>query len=129
MGHLLAVGELPAQLQTFLANPCVRKAGRRVDVDLRTLQTECHSRVPFVGGVELATLAKDNQVISNARLGLADLCAKVLHRRLDKDVPARLSTSWDHDVLDEAHVRYAALDAYASLQIHEALSALPSTLR
>jgi hypothetical protein len=42
------------------------KAGRNVAQDLKRLQDECQSTIPFTGAVELAKLAKDRGAISDA---------------------------------------------------------------
>ena len=114
-------GKLPAALQTFLSNPKILKAGRNVTQDLKCLQNECNSSVPFVGAVELATLAKQKGVIKDAHAGLADICAAVLHARLDKTSPVRLSSNWDALQLTSEQIEYAALDAWASLEIYHKL--------
>jgi hypothetical protein len=72
-------GNLPSMLKSFLQNPQILKAGRNVNQDLKRLERECKSLIPFVGAIELATLAKARGAISDAQLGLADICAAVLH--------------------------------------------------
>ena len=67
-------------------------------------------------------MAKAQGVISDARIGLADLCAKVLHERLDKSTPLRVRTDWDSPQLSNEQLQYAALDASASLQLYHCLS-------
>jgi len=86
------------------------------------LEKECKSNIPFVGAVELATLAKAHGVITDARVGLADICAAVLHVRLDKSSPLRVRTDWDNNELSAEQLHYAALDAWVSLKIHQHLS-------
>lgn len=66
------------QLVTFLANPHVKKVGRSIAQDLQQLQEESKSMRLFVGGVDIAHLAKEKSVINNAHISLSDLCAKVL---------------------------------------------------
>jgi hypothetical protein len=80
-------GKLPSALKSFLQNPRILKAGRNVSQDLKHLQKECNPQILFVGGVELAKLAKERGVISDAHIGLADICAAVLYARLDKSIP------------------------------------------
>lgn len=126
IGHMLEQNTLPAQLIAFLANPQVQKAGRQVQVDLRALQRECGSHRPFVGGVDLAQLAKERQVVAQATVSLSDLCAVVLKSRLNKNVPTRVSAAWEAETLSDAHIQYAALDAYASLRIYEELVKIPA---
>ena len=86
------------------------------------MQKECKSPIPFAGALDLANLAKAKSVISDARVGLADLCATVLHARLDKSSPLRVRTDWDNDELSSEQLKYAALDAWVSLQIYQKLS-------
>ncbi len=92
-----------------------------VEVDLRHLSQDFHAPVPFAGGLDLAKLAKERHVISDARAGLSELCATVLHRRLDKNRPERVSVGWNDATLTEEQVSYAALDAYASLAVYKEL--------
>ncbi|KAJ3840970.1 hypothetical protein F5878DRAFT_672230, partial [Lentinula raphanica] len=66
----------------------------------------------FVGAIDLAKLAKERLVIKRATMGLADLCACTLGKRLNKNVA-------------EPQIEYAALDAYASLRIYEQLMLIP----
>ncbi len=118
---MLSNGAFPASLRNFLANAAVRKVGRMINTDLRHLQIESQSAAPFLGAVDLARLAKDRRIVSSAQAGLAELCALVLHRRLNKAVPERISMAWENDVLTQEQLSYAALDAYACLKIYEEL--------
>lgn len=118
---MLSNGAFPATLRNFLANPAVRKVGRMVNTDLRHLQLESQSATPFVGAIDLARLAKDRRIVSSAQAGLAELCALVLHRRLNKAIPERVSMAWENDELTQEPLSYAALDAYACLQIYKEL--------
>jgi hypothetical protein len=108
----------------FLANPQILKAGRNVTQDLKRLERESRGSnpAPYTGGVELAKLAKDLGVISDARIGLADICAAVLGVRLDKTTPVRISSSWDSLNLSPQQVEYAASDALVALQVYHCLS-------
>ena len=123
---MLARGELPHKLKLLLAHPRILKAGRLVDSDLAYLQDACHSSSAFVGGLDLAKYAKDRHIISNiSKTSLADLCACILDKRLDKNVPERISQEWENTVLSPEQLQYAAKDAYASLLIYEELSKTP----
>jgi hypothetical protein len=120
-------GNLPGALRSFLQNPHILKVGRNVGQDLKRLQKECQSSISFAGALDLANIAKSKGIISDARIGLADLCAIVLHTRLDKSSPLRVRTDWDSDELSFEQLKYAALDAWASLQIYQKISQiLPS---
>src|SRR5882757_8249460 len=63
-------------------------------------------------------------MVSNAKCSLADLCAIVLNKRLNKNVSERLSNQWENEDLSPEQLEYAAGDAYASLQIYHQLSVL-----
>lgn len=78
---MLVNNELPQQLRILLSHPRVLKAGRLVNADLAYLQKAIKSQVPFVGGVDLAKIAKDRHVTTSAQLSLADLCAFILNKR------------------------------------------------
>lgn len=130
---MLAAGQLPQVLKQVLLNPRILKVGRAVAGDLKYLQETLSLSTPFLGAVDLARLAKDRLVVSTARVGLAELVATVLNKRLDKNVSERLSGAWDNDQLPAGHIRYAALDVYACRCVYEKLmeisipTPLPST--
>jgi hypothetical protein len=105
----------------MLSNPRIIKVGRCVTADLKYLQEACKSSVPFVGGVDLAKLAKDRLVVTSARISLGDLTAAVLNKRLNKNVSERVSSAWEDADLSDEQIRYAALDVHASLSIYHEL--------
>ena len=105
----------------FLENPRVLKVGRNVAFDLQCLAESFNMPGRFVGGVDIAKVAKEKGVASDARIGLADLCAKVLHHRLEKDNSIRVCTEWTFTELSEEQIQYVALDVWASLQIYLSL--------
>jgi len=121
---MLSRGSLPEKLIMLLSNPRIRKAGRLVSSDLRQLQDNLPNAPAFVGALDLAKYAKERHVVPNARCGLADLCATVLGKRLNKNVSERMSTAWEQRKLTEEQIRYAACDAYAPLLLYHALSRL-----
>jgi 3'-5' exonuclease len=94
---------------------------------LKRLEKECKSTKPFIGAVEVAKLAKEKGAISDARTGLADICAAVLHEKLDKTTTVRVSTEWDNSELSSEQKEYAALDALASLKIYHRLAQVPTS--
>ncbi len=118
----------------LLQNPRVHKVGRKVNSDLKQLQAAVSSSVPFVGALDLATYAKQRHVVSNANCSLADLCATVLGKRLNKNVSERTSSAWEHLSLTAEQQQYAAIDAYLPLVLYHKLSTfsvpkhLPTTL-
>ena len=121
---MLARNELPQQLTLLLSHPRVFKVGRLVNGDLGYLQKASHSPYPFVGGLDLAKFAKDRRVVPNAQCSLSDLCALLLNKRLNKNVPERISQAWEDITLTDNQLNYAARDAYASLVIHQHLSTI-----
>lgn len=119
----IANGSFPAQLSTFLANSQILKVGRNVLLDLKNLQEDSESSTAFVGGIDLGRLAKEKNVVSDARASLGDLCIKTLSCILPKDLNIRISPDWSGPLTDE-QIQYAALDAWASLKIYEKLNSL-----
>jgi hypothetical protein len=126
VGKLLASKKLPHHLKLLLSNPNVLKVGRLVNADLQCLQKACEQSEPFVGGLDLAKLAKERNLISTARCSLSDICAAVLGKRLDKNVSERLSNQWENDELTKDQIDYAAQDAYVSLVLYHAISRIPT---
>lgn len=100
------------------------KAGRLIGADLAHLQNACGSPTPFAGSLDLAKYAKDRRVIPNAQCSLSDLCALVLGKRLNKNVPERISQAWEDRTLTRDQQNYAARDAYVALILYETLSKL-----
>ncbi|KAF9529747.1 hypothetical protein CPB83DRAFT_882672 [Crepidotus variabilis] len=135
ISEMVALRRLPEKLVMLLCNPRVRKVGRMVSSDLRQLQEAVRSSTPFIGALDLAGYAKERHVISNARsCSLADLCAMVLGKRMNKNVSERTSAAWENVTLTDKQKVYAACDAYVPLLIYNKLShlsvpkRLPSTL-
>ena len=123
---MLSQNQLPYQLKLFLANKNILKVGRAPNVDLSYLQQTCNSSIPFAGGVDLAKMAKERHLITNARsCSLSDLVAVVLHKQLPKNISERISQVWEQETLSDSACDYAALDALASKMIYEQLMVIP----
>jgi len=90
--------------------------------DLKQLEAIAQLSLPFSGGLDLAAYAKARHVVSKANCGLADLCAKVFGKRLNKNVTERMSMAWENRELTEAQINYAACDVYVSLLLYNELS-------
>ncbi|KAJ6568492.1 hypothetical protein B0H19DRAFT_938738 [Mycena capillaripes] len=72
-------GKLPRGLIGLLSTPQILKVGRAVKQDLLRLEKETKSESgSFQGAIDIANQAKEARVISDARMGLADLCARIL---------------------------------------------------
>jgi hypothetical protein len=108
-------------MQRLLSSAQIHKVRWNINQDLHQLESECHSTIPFVDGIELARLAKDRGVITDAHLGLKDICAAVLQKRLDKSNGIHLHSDWSSAELSEEQIQYAAQDVYISLQIYSCL--------
>lgn len=119
-------GRLPALLIAFLSNPAILKVGRSVTSDLTRISQEMSEKTTFVGARELGKMAKVRGVVSNARTGLADLCAVTLKCRLPKDSAIRISEDWENPVLSKDQITYAARDVWASLSIYDHLNKIPA---
>lgn len=123
VSDLIARNHLPAQLRVFLADPRVKKVGRLVNGDLKRLEKSFHSPIPFSGGLDLGKLAKDRCILDSIQsITLADLSAIFLRKRLNKTVPERLSDLWGESSLTERQIKYAAADAFASLELYHEIT-------
>lgn len=120
--------QLPHGLLSLLRAPSIRKVGVRIDADLARLYRDCGfsegTDDRFVGGIDLARLAKERNATPKATTGLADLCSTLLRSFLPKDPAIRVSTAWDNDPLSDEQIQYAALDAFASWRVFEALNSM-----
>ena len=123
-GALMQAGKMPVEFGHMLADGRVKNIGRMINADLKYLQKEMASEQPFQGATDLAKLAKECHVISDARCSLQDLCAFVLNKRLDKNIPERISNRWESETLTSRQIDYAARDVYATMLIGERLMAM-----
>ncbi|KAJ7587753.1 hypothetical protein C8J56DRAFT_827736, partial [Mycena floridula] len=125
VGQMISGKSLPDILIKVLANPRILKVGSRVTADLVYLQECCGSPTAFKGGINLGAFAKERMVVKTARASLEDLCAVVLSRCLSKNVAERVGSHWEDADLTAEQIKYAALDAFTSLAIYEALLSIP----
>ncbi|KAJ7351607.1 hypothetical protein DFH08DRAFT_935178 [Mycena albidolilacea] len=101
--------KLPMALINFLSTGQIIKAGRAIKQDLSRLEEETNHG-SFCGAVDLARMAKDSRVISDARMGLADLCARILGKRLEKEPgdktkePIWVSSNWNKDEVSSEQI-------------------------
>ncbi|KIK66744.1 hypothetical protein GYMLUDRAFT_238979 [Collybiopsis luxurians FD-317 M1] len=126
VGQMVASGRLPSSLKNLLRNPHILKVGHCISADLRYLEQCCSEpKGSFASAVDLAKMAKEQLVVKCANIGLANLCIAVLHKWLNKNVSERVSLSWENEELSAEQIAYAALDAYCTLRIYEALTLIP----
>jgi len=100
---------LPDELLSVLNNPDIYKIGAAIRDDIKSLQ-EIRAFEPY-GFIDIQTYAGKLGIES---ISLKKLTAIVLNFRISK---SQQLTNWDADVLSEAQQKYAAMDAWASLQI------------
>lgn len=102
--------DVPSELLHILESDKIHKVGVALHDDVKGLQ----KLYPFKahGIVDLAKLSDKIQVKAN---GLRGLTASVLHKRLSKK--AKL-TNWEASNLAADQLAYAALDAWAGLEIY-----------
>lgn len=77
--------------------------------------------VPFMGAIELGSLAKQQNLVGRVNTSLADLVKIILKRYLPKDETIRVSLAWDDIKLPQTHLEYAQLDVYACWALRESL--------
>ena len=63
--------------------------------------------IPFVGAIELGSLAKQQNLVGRVNTSLADLVKIILKRYLAKDETIRVSLAWDDIKLPQTHLEYA----------------------
>jgi hypothetical protein len=126
IGALLQASKLPVEFEHMLADGRVKKVGCMIGADLKYLQKEMACEQLFKGATDLAKLAKEHHLISDARCSLQDLCAVLLNKRLDKNLPERISNRWENETLTSRQINYAALYVHAARLINEHLMAIPA---
>ncbi|KAI9488288.1 hypothetical protein BDB00DRAFT_877589 [Zychaea mexicana] len=108
--------KLPTSLSALLSSNRILKVGRNVSKDLSNIEEDFNIRCK--GACELGAFCKSQGAIQDGRMGLKNMCEVIFGRTLYKGDDVRQS-SWDALDLTEDQVHYAALDAWASLQVFE----------
>ena len=101
---------LPAGLIKILTSSKILKVGVAIRDDIKILQRIVHFKP--AGFIELQDLVKDYRI---ENFSLEKLSAIVLGFRISK---SQRLTNWENPELTEQQQRYAATDAWASLQIY-----------
>jgi hypothetical protein len=129
---------LPSCIRELILNPNILKVGRQIGGDIAKL---CRDWMPQIYAnkeqmktikksiVELGTFCKRNNVkvfrdgsfVLSGRASLADLVAAVLQKSLPKDETIR-GSDWELRQLSAKQIQYAALDAWASLEVYSVVS-------
>ncbi|KAG6818637.1 hypothetical protein H0H93_003273 [Arthromyces matolae] len=128
VGTVLAEqGSLPHELLNLLQDGRVVKAGRQVTGDLRRLAIASHQEPSsFQGGLDLAAYAKQQLLIDDAQLSLADLTASILGQCLPKNRIQQITFDWSSSELTPNQIQYAARDAWVSLSLWHKISQAPA---
>ncbi|KAF6744000.1 hypothetical protein DFP72DRAFT_858146 [Ephemerocybe angulata] len=79
-------------------------------------------QVKRTGKTAIAQVAYKKQIYILQDVGLADLSAIFLRKRINKNVSEWISERWEDDALTDRQKRYAAVDTYASLHIYDEIS-------
>lgn len=103
--------EIPSELTEFLSNPNILKVGVGIADDLSALK-KIMTFTPQ-GFIELSAEARKMKVMNE---GLRALTAIFLERRLLKGATR---SNWEREVLTDAQISYAAIDALVGLLIYE----------
>ncbi|KAG2192557.1 hypothetical protein INT47_012781 [Mucor saturninus] len=112
---------LPQSLKLFLSNKNILKVGKNVSGDLNRIE-RTFSGVKCQAPIELGKFCKNRGLIEHGKFSLSDISAKVLGYQLNKD--ERLG-NWSVPRLSDLQLKYAALDAWASLRIFEEAKLVP----
>ena len=110
------IHKLPPSLNEVLSSSKIIKVGRKVQEDLKKIERDFS--VSCRGAYDVAALCKERGLISTQRISLSDICSRVLERFLPKDDNVRCSDWSNIFGLSTAQKEYAALDAWAGLEIY-----------
>eukprot|EP00123_Amoebidium_parasiticum_P019075 comp24337_c0_seq10/m.46213 comp24337_c0_seq10/g.46213 ORF comp24337_c0_seq10/g.46213 comp24337_c0_seq10/m.46213 type:complete len:1170 (-) comp24337_c0_seq10:91-3600(-) len=110
------------ELIALLRDPSIIKVGKQIGTDSAHLNKDYGT--PVASYLELGRFCYARAAITSAARGLADITAQVIGKKLPKPALVRCS-NW-HEPLSEVQATYAALDAYASLQVYSAVVDRPN---
>ena len=104
---------LPKDLAAILANPNIVKAGVAINDDIKDLRKLTEFRP--AGFVEIQQKVKDFEI---ENFGLKKLSGLLLGFRISK---AQQTSNWEAEPLSAPQIKYAATDAWVSLEIYKKL--------
>lgn len=111
---------LPIELANILANPSIVKAGVAINDDLKDLKRLADFNPG--GFVEIQTKVKEFDI---ENFGLKKLSGLLLGFRISK---AQQTSNWEAEPLTVAQLKYAATDAWVSLEIYNKLIEIETQL-
>ncbi|KAI8884205.1 hypothetical protein K501DRAFT_272009 [Backusella circina FSU 941] len=112
---------------SLLLNQKIVKVGKNIGGDIKRLDKTFEIKEnpsDLCGEVELGGYCRDKDVVEQRMVGLADLCGKILKRRLPKPNIIRCG-DWEREEFTDEQKNYAALDAWVSLKIFLRVQGLP----
>lgn len=114
---------LPPSLRRLLEDPEILKVGVGISSD--GLKLRADFGVQCAGLLDLSRLAALVLPHGHRPWSLAELCERVLGKQLQKRRAIRCS-NWEAALLSPEQLEYAALDAWASLEVYRQLLSYPS---
>ncbi len=111
---------LSVELADILSNPCIVKTGVAINDDLKDLRALTDFEP--AGFVELQEKVKEFEI---ENFGLKKLSGLLLGFRISK---AQQTSNWEAEQLTEAQLKYAATDAWVSLEIYNKLIELEQNI-
>mmetsp|Transcript_29129 Transcript_29129/g.49666 ORF Transcript_29129/g.49666 Transcript_29129/m.49666 type:complete len:1097 (+) Transcript_29129:786-4076(+) len=129
------MNKLPYKLELLLTSSTFKLVGVNVSADLIKIGKDFDIRdinrvtqKDRANVVNLGLYARLRDIVQNGSVSLQQLCTLVLRTRIEKDTNIRIS-NWDNHELTDEQVKYAALDAIASLKIFLKLDQMPDLTR
>jgi hypothetical protein len=110
------VKNIPLILSKFLEDKSILKVGSYVTTDQRLIHEDWKVEMGLVRN--LGSICKERNLISSARISLKNLAQNFLHRSLDKGDTSPRFSKWSGGKLSADQLKYAALNAYVSMQIY-----------
>ena len=107
-------------MKELLEDNNILKVGCNILNDRTKLLEDYDLSIPKNTFVNIAALAVVRKVLTKS-MSLQDLVTQMLGLKLDKPESIRLSEDWTNVPLNVDQVRYAALDAYASILVYWAI--------
>lgn len=119
--HVARCGITPA-LRGLLEDARIVKVGVAAPQDAQKIMRDFS--ITAAGVFDVSELA-NRKLVPSMRWSLAALVARVLKCQLPKPSGVRIG-AWDAPVLTQEQIKYAALDAFASLRLWQELHAMPA---
>jgi ribonuclease D len=114
--RLNKIGTLPNPLARLMANPNIKKIGISLKDDFHALNRRKRSNFKPSAFVDLQSVIANYGI---EEMSLQKIYAIVFGKRISK---SQQLSNWEAETLSEAQKEYAALDAWACLQIFKELS-------